>query len=144
MISIWKFSVGHSFRRLFLDTREVCNLITNDLSFRAKLSRIDCQVHRCFPPRADYARRRPALGAGKAVDTPLRKSHEKISAAATTSDGLSAELLPSAGGDAMILSQRRKHGVHDFIHFIQFCTLKKRRSKSISDSPGVRPTPKCV
>ena len=27
---------------------------------------------------------------------------------------------------------------------IHFCTLNKRRSKSISDSPGVRPTPNCV
>ena len=76
--------------------------MTNDLPFRAKLSIIDYQVHRCFPPRADYAQRRPALSAGKAVDTPPRKSHEKISAAATTSDGLSAELVPCAGGDFMI------------------------------------------
>ena len=71
-----------------------------------------------FAPRADYARRLPALGDGKAVGTPMRKSDEKISAAATTSDGLSAELVPSAGGDGMISSQRRKHGVHDFHPFI--------------------------
>ena len=106
MISMYTFSVGHPFRRLSLDTRELCNQMTIDLPFRdKKMSRIFYQVHRFPPPRADYARRRPALGAGKAVGTPLRNSHEKISAAVATSDRLSVELVPSAG-DVMISSQR--------------------------------------